>query len=67
MNWVRQMREKVLDEIEKVIIDERKVKIQYLEAVDPETLEPVVKIKLGTMLALAAYLDNVRLIDNIVL
>ncbi len=58
--------EKVLDEIKKVISDERKVKIQYLEAVDPETLEPLGKIKPGTMLALAAYLDNVRLIDNIV-
>jgi len=57
----------VLDEIKKVIEDERKVKIQYLEAVDAENLEPVKEIKRGTMIALAAYLDNVRLIDNIVL
>jgi pantoate--beta-alanine ligase len=58
---------KVLDEIKKVIAGEKKVKLQYLEAVDPGTLEPVTKIRPGTMLALAAYLDNVRLIDNIIL
>ena len=59
--------EKVLEEIRKVITEERKIKLQYLEAVDAETLEPSKKIGSGTMIALAAYLDNVRLIDNIVL
>jgi pantoate--beta-alanine ligase len=59
--------EKVLDEIKKVIADERKVKLQYLDAVNAESLEPVWEIKPGTMIALAAYLDNVRLIDNIVI
>jgi len=58
---------KVIEEVKKVIEDERKIKLQYLEAVDSESLEPVTKIKPGTMLALAAYLENVRLIDNIVL
>ena len=59
--------EKVLEEISKVIGDERTVKIQYLEAVNAETLAPVKEIKPGTMIALAAYLDNVRLIDNIII
>jgi pantoate--beta-alanine ligase len=59
--------EKVLSEIKKVIADERKVKIQYLEAVNAENLEPASEIKPGTLIALAAYLDNVRLIDNIVI
>ncbi len=59
--------EKVLEEIRKVIEDEKNVKIQYLEAVNPETLVPVTEIKPGTMIALATYLDNVRLIDNIVI
>lgn len=59
--------EKVLGEIRKVIEDEKSVKLQYLEAVDSETLAPVAEIKPGTMIALAAYLDNVRLIDNIVI
>ena len=59
--------EKVLGEIKKVITDERKVKLQYLDAVNAESLEPVWEIKPGTMIALAAYLDNVRLLDNIVI
>lgn len=59
--------EKVMDEIKKVIEDERGVKLQYLEAVNAETLAPVQEIKPGTMIALAAYLDNVRLIDNIII
>ena len=57
---------KVLGEIRKVIRGERKVRLQYLEAVDSETLAPVEKIRPGTMLALAAYLDTIRLIDNII-
>jgi len=57
----------VLAEAKKVLSKEKKIKLQYLEAVDPSTLTPVSKIKKGTMLALAAYLDNVRLIDNIVI
>jgi pantoate--beta-alanine ligase len=57
---------KVLKAVGKVVAVEKKIKLQYLEAVDPETLKPVAKIKPGTMLALAAYLDNVRLIDNII-
>jgi pantoate--beta-alanine ligase len=57
---------KVLDEMRNVVENERNVRLQYLEAVDAETLLPVEEIKPGTLLALAAYLDNVRLIDNIV-
>lgn len=59
--------EKVLGEIRKVIKTEKAVKVQYLEAVKTSTLEPVEKIKPGTMIALAAYLDGVRLIDNILI
>ena len=59
--------EKTLEEIRKVIHEERKVKLQYLEAVDVETLQPLNRVKPGnTLLALAAYVDNVRLIDNMV-
>ena len=59
--------EKVLEEVRKVIKDERAVKIQYLEAVHQENLSPFEKIVPGmTLIGLAAYLDNVRLIDNIV-
>jgi pantoate--beta-alanine ligase len=58
--------EKVLEKIKMVVRRERKIKLQYLEAVDPKNLLPVKKLKAGTLIALAAYLDNVRLIDNII-
>ena len=57
----------VLSEIKKVIQEEKKVKLQYLEAVDSKTLAPVERIEKETMLALAAFIDEVRLIDNIVI
>ena len=57
---------KILSAVRKVIAQERKVKLQYLEAVDPKTLEPVQRVKSGVLLILAAYLENVRLIDNII-
>jgi pantoate--beta-alanine ligase len=58
---------KVLSEIKKIIQEETSVKLQYLEAVDSKTLAPVEKIEVGTMLALAAFIDEVRLIDNIII
>jgi pantoate--beta-alanine ligase len=59
--------EKVTGKIKEVIKDERRIKIQYLEAVHAETLETLRRVEPGkTLIALAAFLDNVRLIDNIV-
>jgi pantoate--beta-alanine ligase len=59
-------RSKVISEMKRAIAKESIVKLQYLEAVDAETLLPVARVKRGTMLALAAHLENVRLIDNII-
>jgi pantoate--beta-alanine ligase len=42
-------------------------KIDYIETVDTNTLEPVKKIKNGTLIALAVFFGRTRLIDNIVL
>jgi len=58
---------KVLSEIKKIILEEKSVKLQYLEAVNSKTLEPVSRIEKGSLLALAVYIDGVRLIDNIVI
>jgi pantoate--beta-alanine ligase len=59
--------DKVLGEMRKVIREEKKVKLQYLEAVETGLLQPVERLKPGAMLALAAFIDNVRLIDNLIL
>jgi pantoate--beta-alanine ligase len=58
---------KVLGEIQKVLREEKRLKLQYLEAVETQRLQPVEKLKSGTLLALAAFIDDVRLIDNIIL
>jgi pantoate--beta-alanine ligase len=58
---------KVLSEIKKIIQEEKSVKLQYLEAVNGKTLQPVTRIEKGTLLALAAFVDEVRLIDNLLL
>ncbi|HSM60545.1 MAG TPA: pantoate--beta-alanine ligase [Longimicrobiales bacterium] len=41
------------------------VRLQYLEAVDPATLEPVDALEPGTVVAIAAYCGATRLIDNV--
>ena len=43
------------------------LKVDYVEAVDAETLEPVKKIGKGVCVLVAAYCGKTRLIDNIVL
>jgi pantoate--beta-alanine ligase len=51
----------------KVIADEPQVRLDYLEIVDPETLEPVDHIAKPALVAVAAYVGPTRLIDNVVL
>ena len=43
------------------------VKVQYLELVDPDTLEPLERAVAGSVLAVAAHVGRTRLIDNVVL
>lgn len=58
---------KVIAEMKKVIKEEKRVKLQYLEAVETRLLQPVDELKTGSLLALAAFVDQVRLIDNLIL
>jgi len=44
-----------------------KWQLQYLEAMDEESLEPASILKAGTRLLIAAYVDDVRLIDTLLL
>lgn len=50
-----------------VIAEEPSVRLDYLEVVDPDTLEPVTTTTRGALVAVAAYLGKTRLIDNILL
>jgi pantoate--beta-alanine ligase len=46
---------------------EKEVRLDYLEVVNPETLEPLDKAVSGTLVAVAAFVGMTRLIDNVVL
>ncbi len=46
---------------------ENSVRLDYFEIVDPDTLDPVEDVSGGALVAVAAYVGNTRLIDNIVL
>ena len=50
----------------KEMASESSVQLDYLEIVDPETLDPVDDISGGALVAVAAFVGSTRLIDNIV-
>lgn len=50
-----------------VIAEEPSVRLDYLEVVDPDTLDPVAEISRGALVAAAAYVGTTRLIDNVLL
>ena len=47
-----------------VVASEPAARLDYLELVDPQTLDPVAQATEGTLVAVAAYLGTTRLIDN---
>lgn len=51
----------------KKILDHPLLKIDYIEIVDEETLEPVKKVENRVIIALAVYVGKARLIDNMIL
>lgn len=53
----------IRDEIEA----EPQAKIDYVEIVDAEELLPRDKVEVGDLIALAVYIDHIRLIDNLII
>jgi pantoate--beta-alanine ligase len=49
------------------IAAEKSVRLDYLEIVDPKTLDPLSKVSTGALVAVAAHVGPTRLIDNILL
>jgi pantoate--beta-alanine ligase len=49
-----------------VMAEEPAVKLDYFEIVNRETLDPVGDVSSGALVAVAAYVGNTRLIDNLV-
>jgi pantoate--beta-alanine ligase len=50
-----------------VMAQEPSARLDYLEIVDPATLDPVQELTSGALVAIAAFVGNTRLIDNILL
>jgi len=46
---------------------ETAVRLDYFDVVDPDTLDPVVDLSTGALVAVAAYVGATRLIDNLLL
>jgi pantoate--beta-alanine ligase len=60
-------RQRVEAQARAVIAAEPAVRLQYLDAVEPDTLETPATLRSGTALAVAAFVETIRLIDNHVL
>lgn len=52
---------------EQVLAQEPAVRLDYFEIVDPSTLDPTQELTSGALVAIAAFVGNTRLIDNILL
>ncbi len=57
----------VLEAIRTRIEAEPRARIDYIEAVDPENLNPVAQLRDGTLIALAVFIGRTRLIDNLII
>ncbi len=57
----------IKDEMEKIIHNWRDTRIDYVSLVDPATLEEKTEVNGTVVVALAVWIGNTRLIDNIVL
>jgi pantoate--beta-alanine ligase len=53
--------------VREAIAAEPLARLDYVEAVDDETLEPVARVDSAVLLAAAAWFGRARLIDNVVL
>jgi pantoate--beta-alanine ligase len=51
----------------RVLESEPGIRVDYLAAVHPDTLEPLENLAAGGLLAVAAFVGNTRLIDNVLL
>lgn len=60
-------RDALLEEVREAVGARPAMELQYVEVVDPETLEPVDPAPEGSVVAAAAFCGDTRLIDNVIL
>ena len=56
----------VLEKMEEIISSEKLAKIDYIQAVDLETIKDVDNFNKDTLVAIAVYIGKTRLIDNFI-
>ncbi len=60
--------DRVKGEVTGVLASGRRVRVNYVEVVNRENMEPEAEVELGrSMIVVAAWIDEVRLIDNVLL
>lgn len=60
--------DRIIAEATHILGERRRVRVIYVSMVDPMTMEPMREVVPGkTLLAIAAWIDEVRLVDNILL
>jgi pantoate--beta-alanine ligase len=60
--------DRIIAEVSHMLGERRRIRMIYVSMVDPLTMDPVREIVPGnTLLAIAAWIDEVRLIDNVML
>ncbi len=57
----------LIDVVKDVVSQVSTIQVQYIELVHPATLQPMEHIEAVGLLAIAAYVGNTRLIDNVLL
>jgi len=58
---------KLIAAAREVVAAQPQVRLDYFEIVDPDTLDPIEQVSQPVLAAVAAYVGNTRLIDNVVL
>ncbi len=56
---------RIKNKIEQILKKEKKLKIDYMEIVNGETLESVERVESNTLIAMAVFVGETRLIDNV--
>ena len=60
--------DRIIAEMTHLLGERRRIRVIYVSMVDPATMEPMREVVPGrTLLAIAVWVDEVRLIDNAIL
>lgn len=60
--------DRIIAEVTHILRQQRRVRVIYISIVDPNTMEPLREVAHGaSLLAIAVWVDEIRLIDNVII